>query len=191
MRLNLNDFGFACQACSRFVARSACASRRDARLQLCSLFRRMRFSRARFACRFSLPAGLLQALLQNGNQIYHLGWLRSFPWLLFDLLSARLNLFLDHFHERFAIVILILLRIPLRTHAIDERLGFFISRFPTSTFFGICSLLVSASSSAKCISSNTSAPSSGFTPARYSRVLITTLATPTFLLSLSASRSSE
>src|SRR6266487_4207289 len=84
---------------------------------------RVRFFSTRFAPGFSLGTGLLQALLQNGNQIDHLGWLRCFPWLLFDLLSARLNLFLDHFYERFAIVILILLRIPLRTHAIDERLG--------------------------------------------------------------------
>src|SRR6266542_2891266 len=63
-------------------------------------------------------------------------------------------------------------------------LAIFISRLPTSVFFGTWSFSGSASSSAKCINSRTSAPFSGFTPARYWRVLITTLATPTLFVSL-------
>src|SRR5437660_919748 len=61
-------------------------------------------------------------------------------------------------------------------------LAMLISRFPTSIFFGTCNFSGSARSSAKCINSRTRAPSSGFTPARYWRVLITTFATPTLLV---------
>src|SRR5213080_4403983 len=62
-------------------------------------------------------------------------------------------------------------------------LAMLISRLPTSVFFGTWSFPGSASSSAKCINSRTSAPSSGLTPARYCRVLMTTFATPTLLVS--------
>src|SRR5437016_12958533 len=49
---------------------------------------RMRFFRARFACRLFLRARFLQTSLQNGNQIDHLRWFGRFLWFLFDFFSA-------------------------------------------------------------------------------------------------------
>src|SRR5436853_7392330 len=82
-------------------------------LQLRCFFRRLLLLPSRLGCRFLLLAGLLQTLLENGNQINHLGRLWRFPWLLFDFFSASFDFFLDHFHKRFAIIVLVLLRFPL------------------------------------------------------------------------------
>ena len=111
------------------------------------------------------------------------GWGLFFAFL-FDLFFRRLQLSLRYFHERFRIIVAIFFRFPLHVIVIDERFAMFICRFPTSTFLGTSEFSGSASSSAKCMSSRTSAPSSGLTPARYCRVLITTFAMPDLSCSL-------
>src|SRR5882762_3934110 len=90
------------------------------RLQLCSFFGRMRFSGARFACCSLLPASLLEALLQNRYQIDHLCRFRRFPWFLFDFLTAGFHFFLDHVHERLAIIVFVFFRLPFGRHAADK-----------------------------------------------------------------------
>ena len=81
-----------------------------------------------------LRASLLQALLQDGNQIDDLGWLWRFLRLLFDLFSASFNFLFDHFHERFAIIIAIFYRSHFELMLSMSAVAMFISRFPTSTF---------------------------------------------------------
>src|SRR5437667_8617124 len=89
-------------------------------LQLCCFLGGVLLFPARFASRL-LSAGLLQALLQYGNQIDYLGRLGSFLRFLFDFFSAGFHFFLDHFHKRFPVVVLVLFRVPFCTHAIDGR----------------------------------------------------------------------
>src|SRR6266480_3262923 len=122
----------------------------------------------------------VQALLQNRDEIDHFGrWPRFRFWFFFDFFPARFNFFLDHLHQCLAESS----RYFFGSHFDDmlstSAFAISSSRFPGSSFFGIWSLSASASSSAKCISSSTRTLSFAFTPARYWRVLITTLAIPT------------
>ena len=85
--------------------------------------------------RFLLRAGLLQALLQHGNQIDYFGRLGRFLWFLFNFFPAGFHFLFDHFHKRFAIVVLVLFRIPFRAHAVDERFGHVHLAFADLGFF--------------------------------------------------------
>src|SRR5205085_8731213 len=91
--------------------------------------------RARFRRPFFLAPGLVQALLQHGNQIDYLGRLRRFLWFFLDFFPAGFHFLFNYFHERFAIVVLILFWIPLRAHAVDQRFGHVHLAFADFGFF--------------------------------------------------------
>jgi len=64
----------------------------------------------------------VQALLQDRHEIDHFRrWSRLRFRFFFDLFPTGFNLFLDHFHQGFAVIIAIFFRVPFRRHAVDER----------------------------------------------------------------------
>ena len=62
-------------------------------------------------------------MLQDGDEIYHLGGRFLRLPLFLNLFPAGLHLLFDHFHERFSIIIVVFFRIPFCTHAVDQRFG--------------------------------------------------------------------
>src|SRR5262245_25252787 len=79
------------------------------------------------AWRAALPGVRAQALLEERHEIHDLALPRSARPLLHlvhDLVRvARLHLLLDEGHDFVAVVVLVLLRLPLDRHVVDEALG--------------------------------------------------------------------
>src|SRR4029453_17078114 len=87
MALRLNDIDLV----SSLEPSSLTGRDHRVRLQLCCFLCRLLLFFARLGCRLSLRAGLLQALLQDGNEIDYFGWVGRFLW--FFLYLCRLVLF--------------------------------------------------------------------------------------------------
>src|SRR4029453_14152287 len=103
MALRLNDIDLV----SSLEPSSLTGRDHRVRLQLCCFLCRLLLFFARLGCRLSLRAGLLQALLQDGNEIDFFGWLGRFLWFFLYLFSARFDFLFDNFHERIAIIVAI------------------------------------------------------------------------------------